>query len=161
MDKYPIHENKIESKTLDHCSFNSPDSYRPIALLPCFLKIFEKLLLNRTKSATFPNLQQQGFQQGLRCITASFNLQETLYHCIEHRRPAYVASLDIQKALDTVWGHGLTYKLHTLDLKGHLWSLIDGCHVNTSCSVVSNQSFSDWFPVAQGVGQGGVLSTFL
>lgn len=145
---------------------NSPDSYRPIALLPCFLKIFEKLLLNRTKSiaaisATFPNLQQQGFQQRLGCITASFNLQETLYHFIEHRSTAYVAVLDTQKAFDTVWRHGLMYKLHKLGVKGRLWTLIDDCHVNTSCSVVSNQSYSDWFPVSQGVRQGGVLSTFL
>uniref|UniRef100_A0A8W8L5Q8 Reverse transcriptase domain-containing protein n=1 Tax=Magallana gigas TaxID=29159 RepID=A0A8W8L5Q8_MAGGI len=137
---------------------NSPGSYRPIALLPCFLKIFEKLLLNRTKliaaiSATFPNLQQQGFQQRLGCITASFNLQETLYHFIEHRSTAYVAFLDTQKAFDTVWRHGLMYKLHKLGVKGRLWTLIDDCHVNTSCSVVSNQSYSDWFPVSQGVRQ--------
>ena len=48
----------------------SPDSYRPIALLPCLLKVFEKLILTRIRTyiqpyIKFPNDQQQGFQQNL------------------------------------------------------------------------------------------------
>lgn len=61
----------------------------------------------------------------------------------------------------TLKKHGLMYKLHKFGVKGRLWTLIDGCHVNTSYSVVSNQLYSDWFPVSQGVRQGEVLSTFL
>jgi hypothetical protein len=73
----------------------------------------------------------------------------------------YVAFLDTQKAFDTVWRHGLMFKLRHLGLTGSLWTLIDDCHSNTFCSVAVNQTNSDWFPVSQGVRQGGVLSTFL
>ena len=52
-------------------------------------------------------------------------------------------------------------KLHNLGISGALWSLINDCHSNTSFSVVANQTSSEWFPVSQGVRQGGVLSTFL
>lgn len=88
----PIHKGSNKPK-------KSPDSYRPIALLPCFLKIFEKLLLLRTKTyvlstGDFPNPQQQGFQPKLGCLTASFNLQETICHNLELGSPVYVAFLD-------------------------------------------------------------------
>ena len=48
-------------------------------------------------------------------------------------------------------------KLHNLGISGALWFLIN----DTSFSVVANQTSSEWFPVSQGVRQGGVLSTFL
>ena len=62
---------------------NSPDSYRPVSLLSCFLKLFEKILHSRISdtiisNVTFPNPQQQGFQRNLSCITAGFNFQETM-----------------------------------------------------------------------------------
>lgn len=57
--------------------------------------------------------------------------------------------------------HGLMYKLHRLGVSGRLWTLIDDCHTSTSYSVVVNYTNSVWFPVSQGVRQGGILSTFL
>lgn len=117
----------------------SPDSYRPIALLPCFMKLFEKILIQRTRlhiltSIQFPNPQQQGFQPSLGSIAASFNLQETIFHNVEHGSAVYVALLDTQKAFDTVWRHGIMYKLHHLGVIGYLWTLIDDCHSDTFCS---------------------------
>lgn len=52
-------------------------------------------------------------------------------------------------------------KLQQLGVKGSLWTLIDDCHTDTFCSVAVNQKNSNWFPISQGVRQGGVLSTFL
>lgn len=155
----PIYKGNNKTKS-------SHDSYRPIALLPCLMKLFEKILTLRIRdhvlpSVSFPNPQQQGFQPKLGCITASFNLQETVFHNLEQGSPVYVAFLDTQKAFDTVWRHGLMCKLHQLGVKGSLWTLIDDCHTDTSCSVAVNQKNSNWFPISQGVRQGGVLSTFL
>ncbi|KAK3096521.1 hypothetical protein FSP39_000985 [Pinctada imbricata] len=53
------------------------------------------------------------------------------------------------------------YKLHKLGVKGKIWSIINDCHIDTRSAVVVNQTQSDWFPVLQGVRQGGVLSSFL
>jgi hypothetical protein len=66
----------------------STNSYRPVALLSCFLKIFESVQNSRTeeyilKNQSFPNKQPQGFEEKLGSITASFNLQETIYHQLE------------------------------------------------------------------------------
>lgn len=144
----------------------SPNSYRPVTLLPCFLKIFESVLNDRISkfilhNHSFPNKQQQGFQEKLGCLTASFNLKETINYNLEQGSHVYVGFLDSSKAFDTVWRHGLLYKLHKLGVNGKCWSIINDCHLNTSSSVVVNQTQSRWFNVLQGVRQGGVLSSFL
>lgn len=109
----------------------------------------------------FPNIQQQGFQKGLGCLTASFNLHETLFHNLDLGSNIFISFLDTSKAFDTVWRQGLMYKLHSLRIRGKLWQIIDDCHTNTSSAVIVNQTKSRWFNVEQGVRQGGVLSTFL
>ena len=67
---------------------SSPDSYRPVCVLPCIFKVFEhvlksRLLLHVLDPIRFPNRQQQGFQMHLGCVNASFNLYETVYHLTE------------------------------------------------------------------------------
>lgn len=57
----PIH--KGAGKPKDSCK-----SYRPVALLPCIFKIFEKIILSRINSqilqhSKFPNPQQQSFKK--------------------------------------------------------------------------------------------------
>lgn len=145
---------------------DSCNSYRPVALLPCVFKLFEKVIYNRIhnhilQEIDFPHAQQQGFQKELGCLTASFNLQETILHNLEQGSNVYVSFLDTSKAFDTVWRPGLMVKLHKLGITGRLWSLINQCHQDTVSSIVVNQTRSEWFPVDQGVRQGGVLSTFL
>lgn len=104
---------------------HSCNSYRPVALLPCIYKLFEKILSNRISTIeitkTFPNIQQQGFQKQLGCITASFNLHETMNHNLEQGSNIYISFLDTSKAFDTVWRQGLMYKLHNLGIKGKLY----------------------------------------
>ena len=91
-----------------------------------------------SENGIFPNLQQQGFQKGLSCLTASFNLNETLYYNLELSNSVYVAVLDSRKAFDTVWRKGLMYKLSQLGVKGKLWQIIDDCHIDTHSVIVVN-----------------------
>ena len=76
------------------------------------------------KSKVFPCAQQQGFQEKLSCITASFNVQETIFNCLEAKSNVYMAQLDIKGAFDTVWHEGLFYKLSKLQIVGKVWRLI-------------------------------------
>ena len=74
----PIFKGKGKSKS-------DPGSYRPVSLMPCLSKLFEKIVLKRLNNAlaiarpNFPNPQQQGFRKHLSCITTAFNLQETIF----------------------------------------------------------------------------------
>ncbi len=145
---------------------SDPGSYRPISLIPCLCKLFEKIVTNRiwrfleTNMINFPCLQQQGFQKKLSCITAAFNLQETIFYNIERGSNVYVAFLDIQKAFDTVWHNGLLYKLYKLGIKGKLWQIIKHYYSNLKYCVKVNGVISNEIPVSRSVRQGGVISTF-
>lgn len=125
----PLFKGAVKPKT-------SCNSYRPVALLSCFLKIFEIVLNNSIKqhiidSSLFPCTQQQGFQGKLGCLTASFNLHETIYHNLEQGNSVYVIFLDSTKAFDTVWRHGLLVKLFNMGIKGQLWSILHDCNTDT------------------------------
>ena len=156
----PVH--KGGQKPLHKC-----ESYRPIALLCGFYKLFEKVILNRIHkwidicSIPFPHRQQQGFTKSLNCITTSFALSESVWSVIEEHSMVYCAFLDIMRAFDTVWHSGLMHKLMNLGIKGQLLRIIDCCYSGVQSAVLINGSMSSWFPVRCGVRQGGVLSTFL
>jgi len=77
--------------------------------MPCISKLIEKLILKRLSDAfalyrtDFPCAQIQGFRKQLSCMTASFNLQETIYQQIEGNSNVYVGMLDQTAAFDVVW----------------------------------------------------------
>ena len=156
----PIYKGNGKSKS-------DPTSYRPISLIPCFAKIFEKLLLDRSNAflkasqTNFPCIQQQGFQKGYSCTTAAFNLQESMHYIIENGGSPYIAFLDIKAAFDGVWHDALFLKLAKLGIRGRICRILIESYSKMSCSVKCNGKTSYPVPITRGVRQGGVLSTFL
>ena len=156
----PVYKGHGKSKS-------EPNSYRPVSLIPSVCKVFEKILVNRlnkyvmSKSQIFPNPQQQGFQEKLSCITASFNVQETILSCLETKNNVYMAQLDIKGAFDTVWHDALFYKLGKLQIVGKIWRLITNSYKNLNCTIRINGTTSDTVDILRGTRQGGVMSSFL
>ena len=156
----PIYKGNGKSKS-------DPTSYRPISLIPCFAKLFEKLLLDRSyaflkaSQIMFPCIQQQGFQKGYSCTTAAFNLQESIYYIVENGGSPYVAFLDIKAAFDGVWHDALFLKLSKLGIRGKICRIITESYGQMSCSIKCNGRLSSQVSITRGVRQGGVLSTFL
>ena len=122
-------------------------------------RIWNKLIPE--KSIQFPNVQQQGFQKGIGCQTASFNLQETIHDNLEQHSRIFTAFLDIKKAFDTVWHDALIRKLELLGVTGKILRLINNSYCDISSAVVANNVTSDWVPVLRGLRQGGCLSSLL
>ena len=155
----PIYKGKNKS-------MSDPGSYRPVSLLSAVYKLFEKLLNTRintylrTNTKHFPNPQQHGFHPNHSCITAAFVLQETILHNLSLGSNVYTAFLDTKQAFDCVWHTGLFIKLNQLGIKGKIWRLIINSYQNLKSAVYVNSHQSDWFPVHQGVRQGGVQSGF-
>jgi len=85
------------------------ESYRPIALLCSFNKLFEKIIFSRiqywieTFSVILPNKKQQGFTDSLNCITTTFILSKAILSVLELHSTICTAFLDIMWAFDTVW----------------------------------------------------------
>lgn len=154
----PIYKGKGKNKT-------DANNYRPISLIPCFCKIFEKVLLNRinkhleSKQPPFPNPQQHGFRKELSCTTAAFNLQETIFHQIERNSHVYVAFLDQKSAFDCVWHDGLFVKLGQLGITGKILRLMRNSYTDLKCVVRHNGKSADAINIERSVRQGGTLST--
>ena len=127
----PVFKNNGKPRT-------QPINYRPITLLPCIYKLFEKVLherlnnwVNENKIA-FPNRQQNAYQKCTGAITASFNLQEGIYQNNELNSNVYVCMLDTKQAFDTVVLDGVFYKMSTLSITGKIWRLLVDAHTNMS-----------------------------
>ena len=122
---FPIYKggNKVKS---------SPYSYRPVCLLSCLLKVFERLFLPRLQSHIltsdiFINPLQQGFHSGFWCLTVCgfFLFYEPIFHNIESHSGVYCAFLDSRKGFDTVWRKAIMYKLFKLSVRGKACCIID------------------------------------
>ena len=144
----------------DPCCF---DNWRPITLLSCVSKLFERLALPRLSEFLDPGLAdcQAGFRFGAdeqaRLLLEALRLRA---HLPGHRR-TLVAFVDIRKAYDSVWRDGLLVKLWARGVRGRLWALCAALLGDTSARVRVGGSLSREWAEGRGVRQGAILSPLL
>jgi hypothetical protein len=93
----------------------NPENYRPISLLSCVGKVFERVIFNHLYNyLNINNLissQQAGFIPG---YSTTYQLIETyndITTSLENKEHVGIVFLDISKAFDRVWHRGLFHKL--------------------------------------------------
>ena len=98
-----------------------PGSYRPISLLSCLGKLFEKVISARLNlhmlETGFYNSFQRAFRQGLEGGEHLYRLAEEIATTKTKGFKTAVASLDVEKAFDSVWHNGLRHKLAAAELQ--------------------------------------------
>ena len=140
-------------------------NYRPISLLPCLSKVFERCVfkeifnfLHRNKLIT----QLQAAYSPSSSI--EFQLLE-LYHIVaealENRNVVNFIFCDISKAFDKVWHEGLIYKLHSIGIRGSVLKWIKSYLHNRRQRVIVNGIPSDVRELHAGVPQGSILGPLL
>jgi len=92
-----------------------PSSYRPISLLPCLSKLFEKCLLTRIiphlrRHNTIPT-HQFGFREKHGTIEQVNRITSEIRTAYEHREYCSAIFLDVSQAFDRVWLEGLMHKI--------------------------------------------------
>ncbi|GFY30570.1 probable RNA-directed DNA polymerase from transposon X-element [Trichonephila clavipes] len=97
-----------------------PLNYRPISLISCVAKLFEKILLSRIQAFSDSNHIIPDFQHGFRKKTSTCHqLLRTTNLIIDgfntHRTTGGIF-LDVEKAFDRVWHNGLIFKLIQINL---------------------------------------------
>ena len=141
------------------------DNYRGITLLNVIGKIFERLVLNRLtpklNELNIPNSFQYAYQKDKSSVLSSFVLQELVHYNVERSSKVYCCFLDSSKAFDSVWLDGLFFKLFNTGINGKSWRILRKWYEGMRCCVSLNGKSSPFFPVKQGVRQGGVLSPWL
>lgn len=145
---------------------SDPNSYRPISLLPCLGKIYERILCEKLVSEcddkqTLPD-DQFGFRSERSTVHPLVTLQKEIVTNFAAKTPTIAVTLDIQKAFDTTWTNGLIYKLKNVyGINDQLCRNIHNYLQNRKFCVNINDTLSNERAIVAGVPQGGVLSATL
>ena len=96
--------------------------YRPISILTCFSKIFEKLIYSRLISFFQKNSilhdSQYGFRNGMSTTHAVLDVLTSTSDQINNEQYTGLILLDLKKAFDTVCHRKLLHKLEHYGIRG-------------------------------------------
>ncbi len=101
--------------------------YRPVSLLPCVSKVFEKLIFKEVYSHLRRNNLisefQSGFTPGDSTLNQLIHINDMILKSHDKLDDVLGCFLDLTRAFDTVWHKGLLYKLDRYGIRDHL----NGC----------------------------------
>ena len=147
-----------------------PGSYRPISLLSCTSKLFERLLQNRLQHwlehGNKLNPNQAGFRKKHSTMDQITKITQSIFDALEERTHresgrAVLALLDFQKAYDRVWKVGLLSKMSDLGIPAHINRWIKNFLADRRARVRWGNNHSDWKVLSEGLPQGSVLAPLL
>ena len=140
-------------------------SQRPITLLSCLSKLMEKLVNRRLQehleSIHFYNPSQSGFRAKHCTLDNICRLEHDAHTALLEGKFCVAVLLDIARAFDSVWHHGLLQKLKDLGLTGNLPNFIKGFLTARRIKVRIQNCTSSCYPLSSGVPQGSILSPTL
>ena len=140
-------------------------NYRPISLLSCFSKIYEKLMQARlTTFLKVNNLlykSQYGFRSGHCCEHAILEAQCKLNDALQRKQIAVLLLLDFSKAFDMVDHDILLRKLEHYGIRGICLNWFSSYLTNRKQFVYVNNHSSDKLSLRYSVPQGSVLGPIL
>lgn len=144
---------------------DDPRSYRPISLLSCIGKIYEKLILNKlldhiTTNNIIPNVQF-GFRKSHSTSLQILRIYKEVRQKLSQGFSTGFVAFDIEKAFDRVWHSGLIFKMIQYNFPRNLIHTISSFLANRSFRVRVGDALSNPFDINYGVPQGSVLSPVL
>ena len=147
-----------------------PGSYRPISLLSCISKLFERLLQNRLQlwpeKRNLLNTNQAGFRRKHSSLDQISKVTQSIFDTLERvdRRKsgkAVLVLLDFQKAYDRVWKDGLLSKMGKMGVPAHVSLWVKNFLTDRRARVLWNHSTSKWRVFREGLPQGSVPAPLL
>src|SRR5271165_4315852 len=140
-------------------------NYRPISLLPCFSKIFEKVIYNRLSNYCdkhkILNPAQYGFRANHSTSSALIDLYDRISVAVEKGDFCIGVFIDLSKAFDTLNHEILIKKLKHYGIRGLVLDLFADYLKNRKQFVSLNGCDSVHLPISIGVPQGSVLGPLL
>ncbi|XP_058837566.1 uncharacterized protein LOC131693622 [Topomyia yanbarensis] len=143
----------------------SPSDFRPISLLSCVAKTFERLVNRRLTSVleegNLLDRRQFAFRKGLGTGVHLGTFGEIINDALADGLHADIAILDVAKAYNTVWREGILRQLHQWGIRGNLGAILRQYLSNRSFRVGIGGTLSDLYKESNGVPQGSVLAATL
>ena len=144
---------------------NIISNYRPIALLSCVGKLFERIIHKHIHNFLLTNNLFYKFQSGFLPNNSTVYQLLEIYHSIcmdlENKRNSGFIFCDVSKAFDRVWHRGLLLKLKSHGIKGSLLSLLTSYLTDRKHCVFLNDTVSSFQVIQAGVPQGSVLGPLM
>ncbi len=143
----------------------NPSNYRPIAILPVSMKIFERAvhiqLNSYLKKIGVMCEEQSGFREGHSTATAVTNVTDFILDNMNNGKLAGGVFLDLKKAFDTVDAQTLLFKLQCLGINNTELAWFKNYLIDRSQCVAFSGATSDECNLSCGVPQGSILGPLL
>ena len=141
------------------------NNYRPISLLSCVGKIFEKLVFkhvfNYLRDNVLITIHQSGFMPGDSTVYQLSKLYHMLCEALDNKKDVRIVFLDISKVFYRVWHEGIIHKLKAMGIDGILLEWFRDYLRDRKQRVVLGSDSSEWAEIKAGVPQGSVLGPLL
>ena len=140
--------------------------YRPISLLPCLSKVFEKLVFSsiywHLSEHSLLSDRQSGYRPNHSTEIQLTYLTHNIYKDLDAGRDITNIFLDISKYFDKIWHEGLLYKCkNEFFISDNLLSWLRSYLTNRTQKVRIGDALSSTKTICSGVPQGSVLGPLL
>ncbi|PJE77717.1 hypothetical protein CI610_03355 [invertebrate metagenome] len=140
-------------------------NYRPITLLSCIGKVFERVVFKHIYNYFHENSLFYEKQSGFMSCHSTVHQLIEIYHNIccslEEKKHACLIFCDISKAFDRVWHKGLLIKLEAYGIRGDLLEWLKNYISDRQQQVIVKNVYSNTGYTTAGVPQGSVLGPLL
>ena len=140
-------------------------SYRPISLLNCLGKLFEKVIATRIQEFAddhdLINKWQRPYQPQKEANEHIHIINQYLMKARNTKRITALLLIDIEKAFDAVWHNGLLKKLHQQGIPPDLLRMVASFLKDRTIQVKTGTNLSDKVHLLAGTPQGSILSPLL
>ena len=140
-------------------------NWRPISLLSCLGKLYERTVTARLSSYLEKNKllssSQSGFRKNRMAAEQLFRLSEDSHSNMKKKGVTAALFLDAEAAFDQAWHDAIRYKLHKLDLPVRLIRLLSSFLTDRKLTVKVGKEVSKEITMKAGTPQGSCLSPLL
>ena len=142
-----------------------PENYRPISLLNCFGKVFEKLIyiqmMNFIDKHKVLFIYQYGFRRKHSTSLALIDIVDKIKFAIDNNEYALGILLDITKAFDSINHDMLLSKLEHFGFRGHSLLFLESYLTDGRQYTSTNNCKSNARSITYGVPRGSILGPLL